>query len=67
MTTKLREGFTTGSAATGAALAALHLLRKGCAPATVRVPLPPFANTQQSDNGGQPEPRGWLELPIAAC
>ena len=67
MTTKLREGFTTGSAATGAALAALHLLRLGCAPATVRVPLPPFANTQQGDNGGQPEPRGWLDLPITAC
>ena len=67
MTTKLREGFTTGSAATGAALAALHLLRQGCAPATVRVPLPPFASTQQGDNGGQPEPRGWLTLPIAAC
>lgn len=67
MTTKLREGFTTGSAATGAALAALHLLRQGSAPATVRVPLPPFANTQQGCNGGQPEPRGWLDLPIAVC
>ena len=64
MTTKLREGFTTGSAATGAALAALQLLRQGCAPDTVRVPLPPFASTQQSE---QPEPSGWLELPIAAC
>ena len=67
MTTKLREGFTTGSAATGAALAALQLLRQGCAPATVCVPLPPFANTQQGGNGEQAVPRGWLELPIAAC
>ena len=48
MPDKLREGFTTGSAATGAALAALQLLRRGCAPATVRVPLPPFANAPQA-------------------
>ena len=67
MTSKLREGFTTGSAATGAALAALHLLRQGCAPATVRVPLPPFASTPQGADCGQPEPRGWLELTIASC
>lgn len=43
MTAKLREGFTTGSAATGAALAALHLLRTGHAPSHVDVPLPPFS------------------------
>ena len=67
MPTKLREGFTTGSAATGAALAALHLLRHGCAPDTVRVPLPPFASPQQGGNGEQPEPRGWLVLPVANC
>lgn len=42
MAAKLREGFTTGSAATGAALAALHLLRFGHAPDHVDVPLPPF-------------------------
>lgn len=54
----LREGFTTGSAATGAALAALHLLRHGHAPATVRVPLPPFA-------GGVP--RGHCELTVDTC
>ena len=43
MTAKLREGFTTGSAATGAALAALHLLMTGRAPSHVDVPLPPFS------------------------
>ena len=43
MKTALREGFTTGSAATGAALAALCLLREGHAPHEVDVPLPPFA------------------------
>ena len=67
MPTKLREGFTTGSAATGAALAALHLLRHGYAPATVRVPLPPFSSPQQGGNGQQPVPRGWLVLPITNC
>lgn len=67
MSTKLREGFTTGSAATGAALAALHMLRQGCAPATVRVPLPPFASTQHGNTGRHPEPRGWLDLPVAEC
>ena len=67
MVSKLREGFTTGSAATGAALAALHLLRKGCAPATVCVPLPPFSCTPQGKDCGQSEPRGWLELAIENC
>ena len=38
MAGKLREGFTTGSAATGAALAALQLLRTGTAPAAVPAP-----------------------------
>ncbi|WP_291438925.1 cobalt-precorrin-5B (C(1))-methyltransferase CbiD [Desulfovibrio sp.] len=42
MAAKLREGFTTGSAATGAALAALNLLCSGYAPDHVDVPLPPF-------------------------
>lgn len=67
MPDKLREGFTTGSAATGAALAALQLLRRGCAPATVRVPLPPFANAPQAGLCGLPAPRDWLELPVAHC
>lgn len=64
---KLREGFTTGSAATGAALAALHLLRHACAPASVRVPLPPFASAPQGASDGQPIPRGWFDLHVADC
>ena len=67
MASKLREGFTTGSAATGAALAALHLLRHGSAPATVRVPLPPFSSTPQGADCWQLEPRGWLELAVENC
>ena len=63
MPDKLREGFTTGSAATGAALAALQLLRHGSAPDSVRVPLPPFADAPQAGLCGLPVPRGWLELP----
>jgi cobalt-precorrin-5B (C1)-methyltransferase len=38
----LREGFTTGTAAAGAALAALTLLVEGRAPESVSVPLPPY-------------------------
>ena len=67
MPDKLREGFTTGSAATGAALAALQLLRHGSAPDSVRVPLPPFADAPQAGLCGLPVPRGWLELPVARC
>ena len=72
MAAKLREGFTTGSAATGAALAALHLLRTGTAPDAVRVPLPPFGAGQGAHNpcknsGCLPEARGWLRLNIECC
>ncbi len=63
---KLREGFTTGSAATGAALAALQLLRSGAAPALIRVPLPPFDADIKTGNPS-PVPRGWLLLPVANC
>lgn len=42
MPRRLREGFTTGTAATAAAMAALELLLTGRAPAAVSVPLPPF-------------------------
>lgn len=65
----LREGFTTGTAATGAALAALILLLRGAAPARVSVPLPPIA-PQTPENTGAPGPelpRAWLDLPVAAC
>ncbi len=51
----LREGFSTGSAACAAALAALECLLTGKAPHTVSVPLPPI----------HPKPRAWLEIPIA--
>lgn len=64
---KLREGFTTGSAATGAALAALQLLRTGTAPAAIPVPLPPFDSGRDKDSAALPEPRGWLSLKIEHC
>ena len=72
MAAKLREGFTTGSAATGAALAALHLLRTGTAPDAIRVPLPPFGAGQGrldpcKNADCLPEPRGWLRLNIESC
>lgn len=71
MAEKLREGFTTGSAATGAALAALQLLRTGVAPEAIRVPLPPFGSGPGRHNpcnsDGLPEPRGWLRLHIEHC
>ncbi|GFH63464.1 MAG: cobalt-precorrin-5B (C1)-methyltransferase [Candidatus Desulfovibrio kirbyi] len=51
----LREGFTTGSAAAAAALAALRLLCEGRAPAQVDVSLPPGAAV------------GTLHLPIETC
>lgn len=65
----LREGFTTGTAATGAALAALTLLLRGAAPARVSVPLPPIAPRTPGNTGapGPELPRAWLDLPVAAC
>lgn len=54
----LREGFTTGTAATAAALAGVTLLLKGSAPPTVATPLPPVT-------GGRP--RAWLEVPVTLC
>lgn len=67
MTEKLREGFTTGSAATGAALAALQRLRTGTAPVAIPVPLPPFDAGQDKNGDALPEPRGWLHLNIESC
>ncbi len=48
---KPREGFTTGSAATAAACAAVELLLAGRGPSSVTIPLPPF------DDRGRPEGR----------
>ena len=67
MSAELREGFTTGSAATGAALAALQLLRTKRAPASIRVPLPPFDGGRQQSDTAAPTPRGWLQLTVASC
>jgi cobalt-precorrin-5B (C1)-methyltransferase len=55
----LREGFTTGTAAAGAALAALTLLVEGRAPENVSVPLPPY----------QPPSRcsGFVTVPVERC
>ncbi|MBD5538885.1 MAG: cobalt-precorrin-5B (C(1))-methyltransferase [Desulfovibrio sp.] len=54
----LREGFTTGSAATAAALGALALLLRGASPPAVATPLPPI-NAEG--------PRAWREIPLALC
>lgn len=65
----LREGFTTGTAAAGAALAALTLLCEGRAPQTVSVPLPPFTPPpagQKAVFAGR-EPKDWRALPVACC
>ena len=64
--TALREGFTTGSAATGAALAALQLLFYGSRPSKVRIPLPPFTGPQDA-LAPLVQPRAWLDLPVAQC
>ncbi|MCR5813159.1 MAG: cobalt-precorrin-5B (C(1))-methyltransferase CbiD [Desulfovibrio sp.] len=53
----MREGFTTGSAACAAALAALEYLLTGQKPQNVSVPLPPI---------GQNGPRAWLAIRIAS-
>ncbi len=42
----LREGFTTGTAATAAAMAALSVLLGDDAPSCVRVPMPPAENSE---------------------
>ena len=67
VTHPLREGFTTGTAATGAALAALTLLRTGRAPDSVDVPLPPFTPAAGEKTFAGRGPRGWRTLPVAGC
>ena len=67
VTRPLREGFTTGTAATGAALAALTLLRTGRAPDSVDVPLPPFAPAAGEESFAGRGPRGRCVLPEAEC
>lgn len=65
----LREGFTTGTAAAGAALAALTLLCEGRAPQKVRVPLPPFAPPPHGQKAlfAGCCPSTWRLLPVACC
>ncbi|MDR1857153.1 MAG: cobalt-precorrin-5B (C(1))-methyltransferase CbiD [Desulfovibrio sp.] len=59
----LRDGFTTGTAATGAAMAALSLLLDGTPPERVQVPLPPLTEDAQ----GRVHPRGHLSLEVEDC
>ncbi len=73
---ELREGFTTGSALTAAAVAALRLLLRGAWPQTVSVPLPPFnagsgdrgdcgSSGDSGDSANAVAPSGWLDVPVA--
>lgn len=66
-TPPLREGFTTGTAAAGAALAALILLRTGHAPQSVHVPLPPFMPAGGEDAFSGRCARDWRVLSVAHC
>lgn len=66
---ELREGFTTGSALTAAAIAALRLLLRGESPVGVAVPLPPFtadgvSGGNSGGNGSNAAPAGWLDVPV---
>ncbi|MDR1660731.1 MAG: cobalt-precorrin-5B (C(1))-methyltransferase CbiD [Desulfovibrio sp.] len=55
----LREGFTTGTAAAGAALAALTLLVEDRAPENVTVPLPPYQAPSACS--------GFVSVPVEIC
>ncbi|MBQ9537228.1 MAG: cobalt-precorrin-5B (C(1))-methyltransferase [Desulfovibrionaceae bacterium] len=57
----LRQGFTTGSAATAASLACLELLLTGKKLSHVKTPLPPISSTQ--DHKTQ-HARAYLNIPI---
>ncbi len=63
----LREGFTTGTAAAGAALAALTLLRTGRAPQSLDVPLPPYPPAAGEDSFSGRRARDRRVLPVAHC
>ena len=69
----LREGFTTGTAATAAAMAALEYLLGGTVSGSITVPLPPFAeggtesgpqNAEGANGGTAEKPAGTLAVPV---
>lgn len=59
MAVQLKEGLSTGSTATAAAMAALRMLITGQAPREVLTPLPPFS--------ARGNPTDWRALPVAVC
>lgn len=65
----LKEGFTTGTAATAAAMAAFELLCTGRPPESVRTPLPPFSSAAGDDQDALDglRPRAWLDLAVHSC
>ncbi|MDR2573107.1 MAG: cobalt-precorrin-5B (C(1))-methyltransferase CbiD [Desulfovibrio sp.] len=62
-----RDGFTTGTAAAGAALAALTLLVEGRAPEHVTVPLPPFQWPPDSNGHTKARCSGFMRVPVCLC
>ncbi len=56
----LREGFSSGTCACAAALAALRKLCAFTDSGLVSVPLPPF----ESASDGTTKPRAWMEIPL---
>lgn len=57
----LREGFTTGTAACAAAMAALWQAARGKTPQSIGAPLPPFSAAPH----GSLKAAGWLRIPVA--
>lgn len=58
----MREGFSTGTAASAAAYGAVCLLLSGALPQTINVPLPPFTF---ADGGWHPSQAASLSIPTA--
>lgn len=58
----LRNGYTTGTTTTLAAMAAMHLMMSGIVPKRISVPLPPFKVA-----GNAERPSGWLDLSPACA